>query len=74
MSTSALLAVLRSLWPYLRVLLLKIGRWILERLARKGLDRLRYYMDDKIDDFQRRLGRIIARRGADLRPGRACAG
>lgn len=62
MSTAAITRVLADLWPSLRGLLLKLGRWILERLARKGLDRLRYYMDDKIDDFQRRLSRLVARR------------
>ncbi len=33
----------------------RIGRWIIEHLARRGAVMLRGYMGGKIDDFRRRL-------------------
>lgn len=39
-----------------------IGRWILRRIIAKGIDRLVGYMDGKIDDFERRLGRAKTER------------
>lgn len=39
-----------------------IGRWILRRLIRKGIDLVVGYMDGKIDDFQRRKGRARTQR------------
>jgi hypothetical protein len=40
-----------------RLLLLarRIGRWILERLSRRGVTMLIGYMSGKVDDFRRRL-------------------
>lgn len=62
MSAAAVTRVVASLWPQLRSILLNLGRWVIERLARRGLARLRYYMEDKIEDFERRVARVSARR------------
>lgn len=62
MSAAAIASIVATLWPKLRGILLNLGRWILDRWSRKGLDRLRYYMDDKIEDFERKLARVSARR------------
>lgn len=57
--------------PIVKVLIriaLRIGRWVLEHAARKGLARLIGYMDGKADDFERRLARAkTARRKRWLR-------
>lgn len=34
-----------------------LGRWILRRLIRRGIDLVLGYLDGKIEDFQRRKGR-----------------
>ena len=34
-----------------------IGRWILQRIIRKGVDRILGYIDGKLDDFARRKER-----------------
>lgn len=38
-------------------LAVRIGRWVLERLAKRGFGRLIGYMEGKVDDFERRLAR-----------------
>lgn len=35
----------------------RIGRWLIQHAARKGVERLIGYMDGKIGDFKRRLAR-----------------
>jgi hypothetical protein len=43
-------------------LAVQLGRWILERLAKRGFSKLIGYMDGKIDDFARRLARARTNR------------
>lgn len=37
-----------------------LGRWILRRVSRRGIERVLGYMDGKIEDFKRRLRRARA--------------
>ncbi len=62
MSTVAVARVLTGLWPALRNLLLKIGRWLIETIAEEGIGGLIVYMRQRVRVFGRRIVRVKARR------------
>ena len=48
------LALARGLWPSLRGLLLRVGRWVLRRISRVGYKRILHYMEERIERFRKR--------------------
>lgn len=61
-------AILKAIWPGLRRVLLRIGRWLLNALADEGLRGLVSYMRQRVKVFRRRLAKILKRRHSKWRP------
>jgi hypothetical protein len=61
-------AILQAIWPGLRRVLLRIGRWLLRTIADEGLRWLISYMRQRVRVFQARLKRVLARRHSKWRP------
>lgn len=61
---------MNPIWKSLIRIAARIGRWLLEHAARKGLARLVGYMDGKADDFERRLAKAKTERRREWLRGR----
>ncbi len=59
MTTFALVAA--KLWPHLRKLIIRIGRWVIQRLRKWGAQSLAIYMRIRVEVFEGRLGRARAK-------------
>jgi hypothetical protein len=54
------------MWPGLRRVLLRIGRWLLRTIADAGIKGLIIYMRQRVRVFARRLGRVLHRKRHSL--------
>lgn len=61
-------AILQAIWPGLRRVLLRIGRWLLRTIADEGLRGLISYMRQRVRVFQARLKRVLGRKHSKWRP------
>lgn len=53
--------IVRALWPALRRILIRIGRWVLDDLLEDGVRFVARYLRKRVKVFQRRLGRVKAK-------------
>jgi hypothetical protein len=59
MTTASIVA---ALWRPLKRVLLLVGRWLIRRIATKGVDRVSYFMELRIETFQGRRARARSER------------
>ena len=57
MSTAAILTTAVALWPSLRRVLVRVGRWLIRRVVNHGVERVLGFMQVRIETFRGRRER-----------------